>query len=482
MDSIRIHYGAAVALLLMTFSASTLAHVSEQSIVTLMPADVYTTAGVVAVVATFLLLAVLSARLSGTLYRTLPLIRVKPRPWLRTATSLCSMLFLFILIVLGSIGPTDPLLNPLPLYFWSIWWIGIIVLHGFLGNLWYYINPWSGMLAVTQRLLSDDALIERKPVETASLNRLGMWPAIIVFLIFALFYLAYPAPDDPFRLAMIVLAYWVWTYIAMCWYGELAWSNRGEFITIMTRAYARLAPLGMVEDRVCIGLPGWQIVRSSPRRNISSSTAIFLLLLLGVGSFDGIKETFLWLSVIGVNPLDLPGRSALIWQTTLGLFVANALLLILFAVCVWLGNNLFARNRLRPVSFGFAFRTLAVSLLPIAFAYHLAHYLTTFLVNSQYALAATSDPFGSGADLLGLGQFDVSTGFLNMRESAEKIWLVQALIVVAGHMVSVLIAHSTALKVYASNRRALLSQIPVASFMIAYTYLGLWLLATPKGI
>jgi len=58
--------------------------------------------------------------------------------------------------------------------------------------------------------------------------------------------------------------------------------------------------------------------------------------------------------------------------------------------------------------------------------------------------------------------------------------LTQAVIVVAGHILAVLISHAVALSLFETPRRAALSQIPLAAFMIAFTLFGLWLLASPR--
>jgi hypothetical protein len=47
--------------------------------------------------------------------------------------------------------------------------------------------------------------------------------------------------------------------------------------------------------------------------------------------------------------------------------------------------------------------------------------------------------------------------------------------------VAVLLAHATAVRHFGSRRSAALSQVPLALFMIAYTFFGLWLLASPRG-
>ncbi|MEM7044621.1 MAG: hypothetical protein AAF543_17570, partial [Pseudomonadota bacterium] len=212
-------------------------------------------------------------------------------------------------------------------------------------------------------------------------------------------------------------------------------------------------------------------------RSRQRAAGIFALALLAVGSFDGLNETFWWLAWIGVNPLEFPGRSAVIWPTVAGLAATIVVLILVFALFVWLGLMM---ARIRANMFETIDR-LALSMLPIAFAYHIAHYLTAFLVNVQYAVAAISDPFATGADLLGLQPFYVTTGFFNHMDSVRLIWITQAGVVVIGHVWSVMLAHRIALDITPDPRRAGLFTLPLSLLMIAYTMFGLWLLAAPRG-
>ena len=92
-----------------------------------------------------------------------------------------------------------------------------------------------------------------------------------------------------------------------------------------------------------------------------------------------------------------------------------------------------------------------------------------------------SDPMGSGADLLDLGTFYVTTGFFNTPGTVKVIFLAQAGAVVVGHVIAILLAHALAVRGHDTNWRAVLGQAPLALFMIAYTFFGLWLLASPRG-
>ena len=99
----------------------------------------------------------------------------------------------------------------------------------------------------------------------------------------------------------------------------------------------------------------------------------------------------------------------------------------------------------------------------------------------QYTFKALSDPLQDGADYLGLDSYYVTTGFFNTLGTQRLIFLTQAGAIVIGHVIAILLSHRVASDYFPTRRGVLISQIPLSVFMIGYTVLGLWLLATPKG-
>ncbi len=441
------------------------AHASEGGFVLLLPTDLYIAGGVAAVAVTVVLLALLPGWLAERLLHPLPLVRV-PALSLRLATSLGSAGLLVFALWAGRAGPRDPLANPLPLLVWTVFWIGMVLAQGLLGNHWRWSNPWTGPSAVIRWLIGRPVL--RYP------RGLGHWPAVVAYLAFAGFLLADIAPSDPGRLAACAGIYAAVTLILTALFGP-AWLVRGEALTVLMRALARIAVVARWRGRLAIGLPGWRVLTAP---TVPASLAVFMVLMLGTGSFDGLNETFWWLARLHINPLEFPGRSAVIAQNLIGLVLADMGLLAIFAGTLWLGLRL-ARS---PMPLGQAFRLFAPSILPIALGYHAAHYLTAALVGFQYVLAALNDPLARGQDLLGLGTFYVTTGFFNEQASVRVIFLTQAGAVVLGHVMAILLAHALAVRALGTTRRAALAQAPVALFMIAYTLFGLWLLASPRGV
>jgi hypothetical protein len=121
------------------------------------------------------------------------------------------------------------------------------------------------------------------------------------------------------------------------------------------------------------------------------------------------------------------------------------------------------------------------SIVPIALAYHFAHYLSALLVNGQYFWVALSDPFSRGWNWLGAAHHHVHAGIVLGAEAAWTSWNLQAFAIIVGHVLAVAIAHLIAFRMHGSSRKATLSQIPLAVLMVAYTLFGLWLLSTPSA-
>jgi hypothetical protein len=113
----------------------------------------------------------------------------------------------------------------------------------------------------------------------------------------------------------------------------------------------------------------------------------------------------------------------------------------------------------------------AHTLVPIALAYALAHYLTLIIFEGQQLVAAISDPFGLGWDLFGTAERKVDF-FIT---AAEPVWYAQVAVIVTGHILGVVLAHDRALHDFGTE--AVRSQYAMLLLMVALTTLGLLILA-----
>jgi hypothetical protein len=441
-----------LALLFSLLPCLALAHTSERGFVLLLPTGYYLIGGALAVAGSFLiLLAIPDARFKRWLEAQRPLRALGHGS---TAISLFSLAILALFVVAGYFGSRDPLSNPLPLTVWTLWWVGLTIAQAVIGDIWRHLNPWSGLF----RLLP----LRANPLP----YRFDYWPAIIAFAAFACFELIHPAPDDPAILADAIVVYSLVTWTGMILYGEEAWLARGEAFSAFFSLIARIAPVQRAEDgRLHLGFPGRALLDLPP---LPRSGILFVLLTLATVSFDGLNKTFWWLSLADVNPLEFPGRTALMGFNTAGLLAAWVALSAVFLGSIVLGGgrNLWPRAGL-----------LAVSMLPISIGYQFAHYLTAFLVNVQYATIALTDPFAHGWFDAEHRTHHVTTSFLSNHAGVTVIWNLQAASIIGGHVVAVLVAHFIALR----QQAPVAQQIPLAVLMVAYTIFGLWLLSTPAA-
>jgi hypothetical protein len=469
MNGKRNRFFSALTAYITLIAEPAFAHASEQGLVLLLPTTAYAAAGTLVVIASILLVTCVPKRFLLKLFCDVSLGGHASSYSLSFITSAIASVVLFLLIYIGFWGPTDPQNNLLPLSIWTVWWIGLFVVQGTVMDLWRWINPWSGLA----RLLD----VGNVPIVGIP-DKWAAWPAVVVFTCFQIFMLADIAPNDPQRLALLVFGYWTFTLIGISVCGQDRWLKQVECFTVTFNLISTLRPFRK-DKSIRVGFPGWGALKQFQP---DTSHAVFCLVILAAGSFDGLHETFWWLAKIGINPLEFPGRSAVIWTTSVGLVAAILLLLLIYSAAIWVGlRAIKGRKNIESITFFHAFRVFSVTLLPIALGYHFAHYLVTFMVQIKYVLSTASDPLALGWNLFGLGAVKATTGFLNVPETVKMIWLTQACVVVFSHVLSVLMSHNIAARLCRDNRSIALIQIGLATLMIAYTIFGLWLLASLRG-
>lgn len=468
-------YGVAVGvralLLWLCMREMAFAHASERGMVMLLPTQYYLVGGTLTVALSFAILGLVPARSIRRVFAWCSRSFAVPMV-VRLILSWCSFLILALLIYAGFEGSRDPLANLLPLTIWTVWWVGLTLLHGVYGNLWAVMNPWIGPYWLVMGLV----LRAQPSHATTGFLRLptpvGYGLAIIGFAAFAWFELISLAPDDPDVLATAVTVYWVYAFIGMVVFGREAWCERAECFSVFFRFVSRVAMVQPGKRGLVCSVPGAGVLSHSA---LPVSRALFLLLTLTSVSFDGLNKTFWWLGLHGINPLEFPGRSAVTWINTVGLVAVFILLSAAYALAVWVGWRLAGHKGVFADHFG----RFVLSIIPISLAFHFAHYLAVLLINGQYALVAASDPFSQAFDLLGYADHQVTGSWLTNHHTVALIWQLQSGAIVLGHILAVVLAHGLALKRYGRTRDAVLNQVPLTVVMVAYTWFGLWLLATP---
>lgn len=375
-----------------------------------------------------------------------------------------------VTILAGFLGNQNPYRNVAPTMVWVIWWVGLAYVSAFAGDLWALINPWRNIFAwlelaygrITGRALS---------LGVAYPATLGVWPAFVLLLAFSWVELVYPNPATPSHIAWLALFYSILTWAGMFVFGAETWLRHGEVFTLVFGTFARFAPTEVTHDRAWALRPfGAGLLDGKPA---SASMTAFVLLLLSTVLYDGALGTPEWGELEGRLAAFTPvlGDFATIAIRTAGL-VAFWMIFFGAYVAVSAIMSVAAAGRLSPRNMA---RSFAFTLVPIAIAYHLAHYLAFLLVQGQYIVPLVSDPFGYGWNLFGTAGYRVDIAIVGARFA----WYTAVIAIVSGHIAAVYLAHVKAMRILESRSTALRAQVPLTALMVVYTFVSLSILAEP---
>jgi len=393
--------------------------------------------------------------------------------WVIKCVQIASVAVFALIVTACFIGKPDPFDNIAPTFVWVIWWVGLAFFSALVGNLWDLVNPWRILFQWATRRRDPDVVFRPYPAW------LGYWPAVFFLLIFAWMELISENGEKPRVLGALIVLYSLLTWAGMVRFGCEPWLRHGEVFTVVFGVLARFAPLSGQSGTLRLRFPATGLLVCDP---VPISYVCLVLLLLTSVTYDGILETPFWRSLVawisesttlrgtllflqdgGINLLMLIKTIALVVMTSL--FTGAYL-----AVSGLIGRAGSGRMSLRGLAGSFV-----LSIVPIAIAYHLAHYLSYLLIAGQNIIPLASDPFGAGWDLFDTRSYRLDLGIVN----AKMVWYVAVSGIVIGHVVAVYVAHAMALRVFPTARQALFSQIPMLLLMVGYTMVSLWILSQP---
>jgi hypothetical protein len=372
----------------------------------------------------------------------------------------------------GSKEATD---NLLPTLVYVLFWVGIPFASLLLGDVFRPFNPWLAIgrgVGWTARRMMRAA----PPEPLAYPQRLGRWPAVVGLFCFAWLELVYTEKDDPRRLAILALAYAAVQFVAMSLYGADTWSRRGDAFGVYFNLFSRLSPLHWHDGRLQLRPP----LAGTAGTHAVPGTIALLCVMIGSTSFDGFSQGRIWNGGDGFGGVEPPLQD--FFHDTVGLSLGSALqaaftiglvaMIGLVAGLFWLGVTGMSRSgEAHPA--GELGRRFVHTLVPIAFAYVVAHYFSLLAYQGQATAYLISNPLGNGSDLFGTASAGIDYSVI----SATGVWYVQVGALVLGHVSGLVLAHDRALGVYASVQQATRSQYWMLVVMVGFTSLGLFLLS-----
>jgi hypothetical protein len=363
-------------------------------------------------------------------------------------------------------GTIVPIENFAPTFIYVTFWLGLPLLSVVFGNVWRVLSPWRAIADLAVWALERGGREARPLLEYP--ERLGRYPAAAALLAFVALELAHPRPDDPRVLGIATALYTYWALAGMAVYGREAWTHGGEGFAAAFGLLARGAPFADSGGRLVVRWPLTGL--GGPERAIG--TLAVVAVLLGSTSFDGFSRTSAWQDLLAEVRERLVGSASGRIDLTLGLvnfaglLAFCALVALAYAAAVAVARRLVRAPRSLVPEF-------VLSLVPIAFAYTVAHYFSLFVIYTQYMVPLLSDPLGRGWNLLGTADYTPDVAVV----SPETVWYVQVGALVVGHVAGLAVAHDRAVALFPRREDALRSQYPMLALMVLFTVGGLWLLS-----
>lgn len=360
-----------------------------------------------------------------------------------------------LLLVIGQLIPpflgleTDPTRPTIaPVLVWVVFWLVVPFAGALIGDWYTDINPW--------RSLASGLRVGRAE-RTGLLDRFGIWPAVVVLVAFTWFELIYPDSGSPVALGLAAFLYTLFLMATMAYVGRETGLAVFDAFTPYNRLLSALSPLGRRPDgrlvrrgwlRALTVIPAWP------------GLAAFVVAAIGTVTYDGASATQSFSNWMGEFGQTMLGQTLLL----VGCVVA-------IGAAYWLASWAAARMAGGEWTSSMVAARFAHSLVPIALAYALAHYMTLILFEGQQLISAVSDPFALGWDLFGTAERKVDF-FIT---AAEPVWYAQVAVIVTGHVLGVVLAHDRALHDFGTE--AVRSQYAMLLLMVALTTLGLLILA-----
>lgn len=362
-------------------------------------------------------------------------------------------LVLFLLTITAALFGTDvsgESTNLAPVAIYVMLWVAVPVASAFFGDIWRALNPFQ-----TIGLLFPEGDADEAPDH--------QWVAVGLMFGFLFLELAHPSGDSPRILGYGMVVYTIAMIAGLARYGRI-WLNRADAFGISFTLISAIAPVWVDEDshlRLRLPLSGLSKVEVRP------GTMMLILTILGGTSFDGFSESPIFTDIIG-----RPNGWAAVPPLTIGLIA----MILIAAVLYWTGSR--ATANVTNISQDRAADLFAPSLIPIVWAYAVAHYAQLLVDQTQTFVFRLSNPYGNfdadgepTTDWFGTAGGEINLDLINV----DAVSWIQALSIVFGHILAVLYAHDLAVTHF-DHRNAAKSQQTMLFVMVLYSVAGLWLL------
>ena len=455
---------------------------------------------------------------------------IKPlitNPWLIVSLRLFSAIVFLVVIYAGLFGTPIPEKNIATVLTWTIWWSGVIISIFFVGSAWCAICPWDAISTwiVRQRLWKKAREMSSLNLRVPKLLR-SVWPALIMFIGLTWLELGVGVTVSPYATALMALFMVVAASISLAVYERKAFCRYFCAIGRTIGAYSSIAPIALapVNEKTCADCTTLECYHgneevepcptnlvmgrltqnsyctscgacsmSCPHENVSwrlrgigdeitnssRATALrgrvdeawFILGLVALTIFHGITMMPYWEDSIQKFAYMIGDSGQLLMSFSTGMFISMLIPITLFIICIKLTQSLMQKKE----EYNRLFSAFALSILPLAFAYHIAHNLTHLVRESSGFWDVVLNPFGK--DVLPLGMHELHLRHMNPLIADDIIFAVQGLLVLFGFWLALRIAQQRYYQI--SEKVNVLGFAPIMVFISLISITNLWLLMQP---
>tara|TARA_B100000475_G_C15012427_1_gene320879 strand:+ start:350 stop:1585 length:1236 start_codon:yes stop_codon:yes gene_type:complete len=325
-----------------------------------------------------------------------------------TSGKLFGFFLLALLTVPGLINNEAATVSITPLILWVFLWIGVPVLGLLFGDLYAKFNPLS-------------ILVNREGEAN------NVYPAAFLFICLTWFELVWSKPGNPRHIGVVFLVLLVVVSVVQRFYNKTL--IEVDPLLLLHHLYSKM--------RITNSKPVFRTLLN----NISNLAQLkgmeyFILLMIGTVTYDGLRETTFWFELFGSQTYETS-------FSTVAFLLMNLLIIVFYRFACYFAIRVSGEDlNLNEISLKFGH-----TMLPIAFAYHVTHYLSLLLFEFQTVVYRLNDPFGFGWNL-----FNVQEPEVNYFLEPIALWTIMVIVTLAGHMLSVVLAHDLSVKLFGHQK------------------------------
>ena len=347
---------------------------------------------------------------------------------------LFGIIILFLLVAPGIFGNESSKTSIAPLILWVFLWIGVPVLGLLFGDIYSKFNP-----------LNLFSLKSEKPE--------SVYFACILFIGLTWFELVWSKPGNPRHIGIVFLILFLTVSAIQKFYKKTI--IEVDPLLVLHHLYSKM--------RVTNKAPVFKTLLNN-LANLSQLKGMeyFILLMIGTVTYDGLRETTFWFNIFGTRTYETD-------FSTLAFLSMNLIVIIFYRFACYFAIRVSGEDlNLNEISLKFGH-----TMLPIAFAYHVTHYLGLLLFESQTFLYRLNDPLGFGWNL-----FNAQEAAVEYFLEPVVLWTIMVIVTLAGHMLSVVLAHDLAVKIFV-HQKSDKTQYIFLFITVALTLQALFVLSVP---